>query len=142
MKYILSITLVLILSGCNSAFERRAQKNSNIEEIIAFRQYLVTINIMNDFKEYKIINYENSDMVIRDFFDKYKIKYMYIIPCKKHHPLSDPFKNCGNLVQLSYNNLPFVESNHAIYFDYSEEGLQLKDGWPKSVMVADRIYVL
>lgn len=86
---------------------------------------------MTDFK----LNSPN-DSIIKQFFQKYDIRAMYIEPCK-----NDYFKNYGNKISLSFNNAYLIESNHSLIFDYSDDELLLKDGVPEKHKIADRIFV-
>jgi hypothetical protein len=54
-------------------------KGENTEELTEFREYLLKKNMMDDFKEYAIIE-KSNDPVVNNFFVKYNIMAMYIEP--------------------------------------------------------------
>lgn len=142
MRILYLALITTILSSCSGGFVKKIEKQDNQDEIVAFKHYLLKENIMDDFKEYKIL-YSQNDSVIKQFFLKYDIKAIYIEPCNKEHFTPQPhdhFKNCGNKISLSFNNT-YIEPNHSLIFDYSDEELQLKDEVGKKHKIADRIFV-
>jgi len=99
---------------------------------------------MNDFEVYSINQYPKNDTIIKYFIEKYNIQTIYIEPCFDKNRASQPydhFQNCGNIIELSYG-IPLISTEHSLIFDYSEEGLKLKEGIDeKKVKTAERIFV-
>ena len=140
IKIGLLMTLSILLFSCSGTrFLNKIHKKSNLQEIIDFKEYLLKKNVMDDFKEYKILGFEN-DSIIRKFFLKYNIRAMYVEKCNINNDAFSGFKSCGNIITLTFNNIYFIESNYWLIFDYSEEELSLKDDMPKKCKIADRIY--
>ena len=130
MKYFLLIAIVIINFSCSgNKFVRKASSSANIEELQQFKAYLLEKNVMDNFREYKILT-PMSDPVIKEFFRKYDIKLMYVEPCfkKEQQQANSHFKNCGHKISFSYSNVTFIEGNHSLIFDYSGDGLKLLDG--------------
>ena len=149
MSYIMLLALLMLLSSCGTGFVMRARNDRNAKELIAFKEYLDSINVMDDFKDTKFIHYSDADPVMKAFFEKYHVRYMAVTPCRSckcppgplSGPIDGPFIKGGNYIELFYAKVPVLGDNHSIYFDYSEEGLVLKEGWPRRGKVADRIFV-
>lgn len=145
MQKIISFLCLLLLLSCgSSSFVATVKNTTNTSEISAFKQYLLQINAMNDFKEYSIDNYPKNDPIIRAFFKKYKIQTFVIKPCNSADRTVYPyghFENCGPVIELRYG-LPMVTKEHLLLFDYSAEGLRVKNkNIDRKNKVADRIYV-
>ena len=82
MQKVIPFISLLLLSSCGgSSFVSSVMNKANTSEIIAFKNYLQQINVMNDFKEYRNNNYPKNDTVIRAFFKKYKIQTLVVKPC-------------------------------------------------------------
>lgn len=99
---------------------------------------------MDDFKEYAIIE-KSNDPVVNNFFVKYNIMAMYIEPGHKDShkcPFDNLFKNCGNIISFRFNDMFTVSPNHSLIFDYSNEGLELTEGFStRKYKIADGVFV-
>ncbi|SHE85875.1 hypothetical protein SAMN05444377_101455 [Flavobacterium fontis] len=142
---LLLLLLLILLSSCKSQnFVKKIKDNKNKSEIVAFKDYLQRINIMNDFKEYSINNYPNNDTIIKKFIQKYNIQTIYVKPCLNKNKTSQPydhFQNCGNIIELRYG-IPIISTEHSIIFDYSEDGLKLKEHInEKKHKIADGVFL-
>jgi hypothetical protein len=143
-KSISLLLLLILLNSCKSQnFVKKIKDDKNKLEIVAFKNYLQRINIMNDFKT-NIKYYPENDTIIKKFIQKYNIRIIDIVPCSnKNHKVQpyDHFQNCGNIIELGYG-IPLISTEHSLIFDYSEDGLKLKDEIDeKKVKIADRIFI-
>lgn len=142
-KYIVFIITILLVSSCSGhRFTHRVRKNENQEEIIAFKGYLLKINAMDDFKEFKKITPSETDSVILNFCRKYDIRSIYIVPASKYDNSLQSFKNSGDVVKMYYNNMYFFEADHSLIFDYSLQGLELVDELEtEKYKITDRVFM-
>jgi hypothetical protein len=115
-------------------------KRQNRNEITEFKEYLKSINFMNDFKKDSTIR-NFTDARIKMFVKKYQINSIDIYNCKPYPRPYAHFTECRNMLILRNTPIPFIQANHALIFDYSEDGLKLKDGIPNKHKIAEGIFV-
>lgn len=115
-------------------------EQQNLNEITEFKEYLNSINFMDDFKEDSTIR-NFTDPRVKEFTKKYQINSIRVWTCKPYPYAYDHFTKCGNMLILSNRNVPIAQDNHSLIFDYSENGLELKEGISNKHKIAERIFV-
>lgn len=137
------IVITFLLSNCASdKFVTRAKQKKNLEEIIAFKQHLVKINLMHDFKQTGPVSGINDSIAIQ-FFKKYEIGTVHVDFCNKYNYVapSSNFKTCGKKIELYFGGIPKISNTHVLVFDYSKKGLELKDDVSDKHKLAEGIFL-
>lgn len=132
----------LFFSCSGQKFIKTVKNKKNLQEIVDFKGYLLKENIMEDFKESKIVG-NVYDSRVKRFLTKYNITAIHIQTCNKYNYVTPEshFTNCGNLIEL-YFGIPLTTSEHVLIFDYSKEDLILKEGLSeKKYKISDKIFV-
>lgn len=141
MKIFVTCCLLTLINTCSSGkFESSMTKQQNLNEIKEFKEHLKLINFMDDFKEDATIR-NFTDARVKEFVKKYRINSIQVWTCKPYPYAYDHFTECGNMLILSNVNVPLVQDNHSIIFDYSEDGLEMKEGTSTKHKISERIFV-
>ena len=134
------ILFAALLFSCASYQKNIKHIRKNPNEIVQFKQYLETKYKLDSIKEYETIwgNINTTDTVIKKFCSENNILSIVKHPKDEEHYFYNKY---GNIVQLYFQHIVFVENNQSIIFDYTENGLENYDPAFARYKVADRIYI-
>jgi hypothetical protein len=128
------------LNSCVTYRKNVKHVRANPTEIVAFKKYLEDNYQLNSFSEYETIwgTYKQTDTIISKFCSENRIISIVKLPQDKN---SHFYNKHGNIVQLYFQRVSFIEKVQSIIFDYSEEGFEAYDTEYKEAEIAEGIYI-